>query len=162
MAKLTQEQIRTKTEQWAKLQRQIKKAESGKISELTPFQEAYEKRTAPIIERWDAKIDPLQEKADGLEAEITEWLETQKKSIRIESRSAVAVLEKGNAEGDRVVDAEKFIERCIARKIKNFWQYVKVTIKDANQVMGKTDMDELCTKPKVPFMNTDLMLKEKK
>lgn len=161
MATLTQNAIKTKAEKWASLQAKIARLESEKISELTPHQEAYERKTAPIVARFDEQIDPLQEKADELESEILEWLEKQKRSIRLETKNAIAEMVRSKGFGDRVVDAEKFVAKCIERGIKNFWRLVRVNIKDANQVMGKEDMDELCDRPKVETANATLELKAK-
>lgn len=161
MVKLTQEQIRQKVDAWAKLCGQIATTERARNLELHPHQVSYEKKTRPITEKWNSKLDPLQEKADALETEIVEWLEAQKKSVRIEGKKAVAEFTKSRGFGDRVVDAEKFVARCIERNIKHFWQkYVTVTIKNAQLVMGKEDMDELCSKPPITMAAATLELKD--
>lgn len=160
MPKLTQEAVKQKADRWAKLTKQIKTAENSRNDALHPHQVKYEKATKPIIDEWDEVIDPLQEKADELETEILGWLGEQKKSIRLEGKLAVAELAKGTGLGNRIVDAEKFVAKCVERKIKDFWKYVKVTIKDASLVMGKEDMDDMTDQPKVPFSNSSLTLKD--
>ena len=156
---LTQADIKAKAEKWALLTQKIEKLEAAKDAELEPILAKHEKQLAPINERHDAVIEPLQEKADEIEIEVTEWLEKQKKSIKIESRRAVAEFSKGTKFGDRVVNAVKFIEICTERKIKDFWKLVKVTIKDAESVLGKDDMTAICDKPKVASEIATLSMK---
>lgn len=160
MAKPTQADIQAKAQKWAVLTKKITKAEAQRDAELEPILAKHERQLKPVNERWDATIDPLQEKADALEAEIMEYLEGLKKTTRIESKDAVAEFVKGTKFGDRVVDGAKFVAIATERKIKDFWKMVKVTIKDAEKVLGKEDLESICTKPKVPNENASLTLKD--
>lgn len=157
---LTQADIKAKAERWAMLTKKIETLETAKDAELAPIVARHEKQLAPVHARHDALIDPLQAKADEMEIEINEWLGTQKKSIRIETRNAVAEFSKGTKFGGRVVNAFKFVETATERKIKDLWKYVSVTIKDAETVLGKADLETICEKPKVPSEIASLTLKD--
>ena len=67
MPKLTQKDIRAMADQWADLNKKIAAVEKKRNAELHPHKVAYEEVTRPVIEKWDAKLDPLQDKADALE-----------------------------------------------------------------------------------------------
>lgn len=160
MAKaLTQSDIKSMAERWATHTRKLEKIEADREAELAPVKAAFQKKAAPINEKYDALVDPLQAKADELEEAITEWLRKQKKSIRIESRSAVAEFIKGSKLGNRVVDAFKFVAMASERKIKDYWSHVNVTIKDAEKLLGKDDLDAICSQPKVVSEIVNLELK---
>lgn len=157
--RLTQADVRMLAEQWAVLTKRIDKLEASHAAERAPIVERHQKELAPIADKYDAKVEPLQEKADAIEMRILEWLDGQKRPVRIESKSAIAEFAKGVKFGDRIVNAEVFVRKCVERKIKDFWRLVTVTLKNAETVMGKNDMEEICSKQRIEFESSSLMLK---
>ena len=81
--------------------------------------------------------------------------------MKVIGKKAIASFLKTERPGDRVVDPEAFVAKCVERRIKDFWNYVRVTIKDAAQLMGKEDMEDLCTRPPVQVEQATLELKDK-
>ena len=159
--RLTHADIAKMSDNWARKCAQIKTLENERNAAIHPHQVAFENKTKPILDEYDPKIEKLQEQADDLRNQVLEWLSSQKKSVRVEGKKAIAEFEKGfRLARERVVNAEKFVAKCVERKIKDFWKYVRVAIKDAEAAIGKEDMDQICTRPKVPIAEATLTLKD--
>lgn len=161
MAKLSQSDIRALSERWAAHIKKIALLEKDRNAEMHPHQVAFEKKTQPIVEKYDTQIDKLQEKADAIELQVTEWLESQTKSITLTSKSAIASFFKGKKESkDRVVNAQKFLAFVKEKGAAAVYKCVKVVIKDAEKLIGKTELDKICTKPKEDVEEATLVLKD--
>ncbi len=158
--KLTHADIAKMSDNWARKCARIEKLKNERNAELHPHQVAFEEATKPILDNYDPQIEKLEEQADALETQVLDWLSSQKKSVKVEGKKAIAEFEKGlRLARERVVNAEKFVAKCVERKVKDFWKYVRVQIKDAQLVMSKDEMDEICTKPKVEVADATLTLK---
>lgn len=170
MAKLTHADIKAKAEEYAKTIGQIGKVKKAYVKEVSGImdQQAVEmadlvadhaEELKPFEDRYQPKIDKLNEKAAGLYSEILGWLQQQKKSITLETENTVLRLLKGSRPGNRKVDPAKFVEICIKRGIEGFWRAVNVVLKDAEPILGKNDLEAICSKPEVPFEEASLELK---
>lgn len=170
MAKLTQAEIKEKAEEYAKIIGQIGKLNKAYVKEVSVImgQQAAEmadlvaehaEELQPFGDKYQPKIDKLNEKAAGLHSEILGWLEQQKKSITLETENTIVRLLTGSRPGNRKVDPQKFVETCIKRGIEGFWRAVNVVLKDAEPILGKNDLEAICSKPEVPFEEASLELK---
>ncbi len=170
MAKLTQAQVKEKAEEYAKCAKQIGKLNAGyakETAELYARQEtelakviaAHTQELQPFEDKFQPKIDKLNDKAAGLYSEILGWLQGQSKSVTIETENTILRLLKGSRPGNRKVDPAKFIEICVKRGIEGFWKAVNVVLKDAEPILGKNDLEAICSKPEVAFEEASLELK---
>lgn len=146
-------------ERWAAHTKKVASLEAQRDEELSPIREAYEQKAEAINECYDAQIGKLQDRADAIETEIREWLAKQKKDVRLESRSAIVAITRGEKLGDRVVDAAKFMKLAARRQIDGFMNYVRVTVKDASAVLGKDDLEAVTDRPKLKTEVVTLELK---
>jgi uncharacterized protein YecT (DUF1311 family) len=142
MAKLSQAAIKAKADEWGSYKRKIAKLESDKTEELKEFMEQFAAATKEINDAYDPKLKSLRDKAAAVEAEVIAWLTEHGEAITLSGKIANAV----NADkiGNRVVDAVKFFERAGEK----FWSCVTVGVKKAEEAIGKTELDKICTKPK--------------
>lgn len=70
MAKLSQAQIKTKTDEWGAVTRKVANAEIAKNTELRPFEEEFNQATEQIRNKHDRKLNSLREQADEIQDEI--------------------------------------------------------------------------------------------
>lgn len=159
MGKLSKAEIEEKAEQWAQLQLKIAKLAKAEADELAPFDVAYAKKTQPINEKYQKKFSSLMNQAEPLRTEIIEWLEGQKKSVTVESTSAIASFFKGKKAGTgRVANVKSFLG-FVKSKGEEVYKCMTVVLKDAEKLIGKTELDKICTKPDKDVAEATLELK---
>lgn len=157
---LTKSDIAHEAERWAKHQRDIDKLERERSldAELKAMIARHAEEMRPLVEKYESAIEALETKAATVRSRVIEWLSKQKKSVTVESKSAIAKLITGTRAGNRVPDPEKFIAACKKQK-KDPWPAVGVTIKLGEPILGKNDFDKICAKEDVEFSEATLKLK---
>jgi len=148
---LNQSDISHKAERWAKVRRELDELEAKRDAEL-------DAATEKIAKKYDKRVDALTQKVDTLYDEVLGWLKKRKKSITVESKSAIATLLAGVRSGNREPDAQKFIAACKKRKVDP-WPAVNVVIARAEPILGKNEFDKVCTTKQVPYADASLRLK---
>lgn len=156
MPTLTKSDIAHKLQRWAKHCRDIESIESQKVND---------KKIASLLaqlddlqEPYETEIEKLGAKAAEIKREILDWLGRQKKSVTVESKSAIAQLLTGTRPGNRVPDAQKFIALCKKKKVEP-WAAINVIIKLAEPMVGKNEFDKVCAKEDVEFKDATVALK---
>lgn len=156
MPKVNQKAVTTKLEEFAKVQAQIKRAEKSRNKKLDPIIRKHNEEMKPILEKFEKQVEPLRSRSDAIEKEIKALIEVDRdadgnpKPILITSENAVASVEK--KEGMRIVDAKKYFD-FVKNKSVAFWKSLKVTIKDAEPIVGKNKIDDLSEK-KTDYVST--------
>lgn len=149
MAKVKEKEVKTKLDEWAKLQEKISQAENVRNKKLAPLVAKHNEETKPFIEACDAKTQPWVQKCTTLEAEIKALIEADRdadgnpKPITISTELATATVEK--KVGSRIVNVKKYFD-FVKVKTEEFWKSLKVTIKDAEPIVGKNKIDDLSDK----------------
>jgi hypothetical protein len=143
VAKLSKAQVKKKADEWFKVGKQIEKAEKALATDLRPFEEKFEKDTAPVRERHDAKIQKLYDKQAELNREVIEWLEGQGKVISV--AGDVAIAESVTKIGSRVIDPQKYLDKAKDKGVA-MWDAVTIMIAKAEKLLGKKTIDEISTK----------------
>lgn len=149
MAKVNQTAVKEKLEEWAEVQAKISRADIAKNKKMSPLIEAHNQEIKPIVEAYDKKVQPLRERSAEIEKAIKALIESDRdadgnpKPVMISSESATATVEK--KEGSRVVNVQKYFN-SVKVKTAEFWKSLKVTIKDAEPIVGKNKIDDLSDK----------------
>lgn len=149
MAKVKEKEVKVKLEQWADLQEKIGKAEIVRNKKLDPLQREFHEKTKPILEACELKTQGWKQQSNLLESEIKALVEADRdadgnpKPITISTDTATAVVEK--KVGARVVNVKKYFD-FVKVKTDAFWKSLKVTIKDAEPIVGKNKIDDLSDK----------------
>lgn len=143
MAKLTREKVKELTNEWAKLQAKITRAEAARNAEIDPYLVEFNERTEPIRARHDTKILSLRTQADEIEAKVLGWLNGVGKPIALDADAAVAANE--TVVGKRVISVQQFFDRVKERSAA-FWDCVSVGVAKAEKLIGKTAVDEISMK----------------
>jgi hypothetical protein len=143
MAKLSQADIRAKADEWVSLGNKIEKAQAARDADLKPHQDKYQKACEDVYAVHDPKIEKLQAKRDAIERDVIDWLESQGKTISIETDKAVASNQL--KVGARVIDPHRFFEKAKDKGVAA-WDCVTVMIAKAEKLLGKTAVDEISTK----------------
>jgi hypothetical protein len=143
MAKLTQAQIKEKSQEWAELQEQISDLESKKSNALAPLERQFAEAAFPVAQKYDSRIAKLQEKAASLEKEIVGWLKTLNKAITLETEDAIAANE--SQSGNRKIDPQKFLKKA-KDKGAEAWACVNILVKQAEKLLGAKVVDEISSK----------------
>jgi hypothetical protein len=143
MPKLTQNEIKSKADEWAKLGKRIERCEAEKNAELDPFIKKHLKGIQPILDHHDPKIQKLRDQQAEIYSEIVGWLNNQGKPLTLAGELAVATVE--TKVGSRVIDVKKFLEKA-KDKGEALWDCVSVAIAKAEKLIGKTAVDEISTK----------------
>lgn len=150
MAKPNQKLIKEKLDEWAEYQAKIQKAETDKNNKLAPFVEVHNEKVKPILDAFDAKTSAWREKSAALQSEVIAMVENDRdaegnpKPILISAEKAIVSIEK--KEGSRIVDPQKYFE-FVKERNAAFWESVKIVLKHAEKIVGKTKADELSDKP---------------
>lgn len=156
MPRVIQKDVKAKAEEWAKVQKRIALIEKKKNKKLSPLIEAHNEVTKEIISAFDEKIAPHRQAAAALEKEIKVLVEVDRdkdgnpKPITIRSKNAIVAVEKN--EGIRVVNVKKYFD-FVKSKSAEFWASLKVTIQDAEPIVGKNVIDDLSEK-KVSYVSS--------
>lgn len=146
---VNQKSVKEKLDQWAVLQEKICKSNVKRNRELDPHLRAHQEAIAPIVEKYDQAVAPFVVESNALEKEIESLLFAnvdsggKPKTMTVQGATATAQVSKH--EGARVVDVQKFFE-AVKVKTESFWNSLKVVIKDAEQLVGKTKIDEISEK----------------
>lgn len=143
MPKLTQAQIKSKLDDWAKADSKIQKATETMNAALEPLERKHALAVLPVLGEHTPKIQKLQDQKAAIEAELIDWLRSQNKPLTIEGDLAVAANE--TKVGSRVIDVQKFFD-AVKEKNADFWSCVSVAIAKAEKLIGKNKVDDLSTK----------------
>lgn len=143
MAKLSQAQIKEMADRVVELERKMLSLEEKRGKEIEPFRVAFERDTADINAKYDAKAAKLREERDTIYGEVVIWLESQGKVMSLEGEKAVAVNEL--VVGKRVIDPETFFDKARFHG-RLFWDCLTVGIAKAEKLIGATAVDEMATK----------------
>lgn len=149
MAKVKEKEVKAKLDEWANLQAKIVHQENIRNKKLAPLIQKHNEETKPFIDVCEAKTQPWRTKAAAIEAEIKALIESDRdadgnpKPITISTDSAIATVEK--KVGARMVNVKKYFD-FVKVKTADFWKSLKVTIKDAEPIVGKNKIDELADK----------------
>jgi putative NADH-flavin reductase len=150
MPKFSPKEVEALLDEWAAAQSKINKLQTKCNKEMDPFVREHNERVAPIVEAFESKAQPLRQKSDEIEQAIITALmsnldkDKNPKLVTINGAGAVAVVER--KEGSRVVDVEKYFN-FVKVKTKAFWDSLKVTLKNAEPLVGKDQIDKIATKP---------------
>lgn len=158
MAKFNKKTSIEKQELWADAKAKLAKAEAAKIAALDPYILEFNERTKPIHERHDKKIAALRDEAAVLEKEVLEALEDAG-PIRLETERTVAEHAVGVKVGNRVASVKKLLGYVAEKGEDVIYGCLGVVLKTAETVIGKKELDEICTKTETPFKEVTLKLK---
>lgn len=159
MAKaLSQSDVVFEAERWAASVKKLNTLEAAREAEIEPLTARYEAAVASINEMHDGEIDKLQKKADEHEARVVDWLNTKKKTTKLETKSAVAEIVHGTKAGPRIIDPQKLIALC-KKKSVDLWQMVNVLVGAADKLLGKKEVDAISTNETTPTKTVTLKLK---
>jgi phage host-nuclease inhibitor protein Gam len=171
VAKLTQAEVKEKVDLWA-----AKNVEHEKLcakyetataaiydrqqQELDDLIEKHEAELAPIAKKHTPKIERVATEIETLHSEVIGWLKTQKKSLTLQTDSAIAEFYKGQKESkDRVVSVEGFLQFVKTKGDGPVYRCMRVGLKEAEELIGKTELDKICSKPKKDVEEATLELK---
>jgi len=172
VAKLTQTEVKEKAESYA-----AKMAEYDKLvtkyeaatkdigerhqKELEELLEKHETELAPIAKKHLPKIEKISIEIEALYGEVIDWLQSQKKSIKLESSSAIAEFFKGKKElPGRVASVKDFLGYVKTKGEDAVYACMNVVLKDAEKLIGKTELDKIASKPKKDVEKATLTLKD--
>ena len=106
-------------------------------------------------------IGPELRKAEKLQKEITAWLKTNGKSVRIEGEFAIATFTIGEKFADRVVDVHEFLEAANDKgDAEAAFECLVVEVSKAEALLGKDKVNEISTRATVETKKASLVLKE--
>lgn len=159
MAKATLEEIKIKADEYAKIAKQIERAEAKRDEELAPIVAKHEKKVAEIEALHDPKIERLQRKADGLKAEVVEWMATKKTSWAAEGEISVFGVKVGTKQLERVPDKSKLWDLCKKKGVE-FFDLVSVALASADKALGKKEVDAISERREVPTRTEFLTVKD--
>lgn len=143
MAKMSQAEVKERSDEYARLDRKISKAADAMNADLEPLLEELEKKSAPIRKRHEPKIQKLRDEQAAIETEILGWLNGVGKPIVLEAELAVAANEL--VVGKRSIDAKKFYD-AVKQKSAAFWDCLSVGIAKAEKMLGKAEVDKIAEK----------------
>lgn len=142
--------VKEKLEEWAALKKAVAAEEAKRDKKIAPLLEEFTAETAPIRDACAKKTAPMVATAAALEKELLALIQVDRdendkpKPVTIATDNAVAQVEIKS--GARVVDVQKYFN-LIKDKSAAFWATLKVTLKDAEPIIGKEKIDEISTKP---------------
>ncbi len=148
--KVSQKTIKEKLDEWADLQAKIAKAEADKNNKLAPHLELHNEKVKPILDLFEGKTAAWAKKSAELQTELITAVENDRdadgypKPVLISSDKATVSVEK--KEGSRIVDPQKYFD-FVKERNAAFWESVKITLKFAEKIIGKTKADEISDKP---------------
>ncbi len=149
-----QSDVVAKAERWATLKKQIAVIDAAREKKLAPV----EAKMRAIDVEFDAQIEPIQKKADAFETEVREWLEKQKKSVTVESKSAVVEIVHGTKLADRKADVKRFL-KFAKTKGDAVYDCLTVAIAKAKTLIGEAELDKISERGSVPTKTVTLKLK---
>lgn len=120
---------------------------------------AAQQRVDELAAVHDKKIEAAQARADALEAEILAWFEKRAKSVKVESRHAVAELVVGTKLGNRQIDAKKLTALC-KKKGVDVGSVISIMVQRCDDLLGKKEVDAISTRDSVPARTASVKLKD--
>lgn len=158
MAKATLEEIKAKADEYAKLAKQIARAEKMRDAELAPILTRHEEELAAASDKFERKINRLTFDASAIKAEVLAWLGPRKKTYAAESELATFGVEVGTKQLERQPDKPKLLALCKKKGVE-FFDLVNVMLAEADKRLGKKDVDEISTRRTVDTRSEYLKLK---
>lgn len=144
MGRFTQTEIKTKADEWARKGEEIEKASAARDKALEPYIAGYNDAIAPVLAKYEPKIDRLTRERNEIEAEVIGWLNGVGKPLALTGELAVATVE--SKIGSRAIDVEKFFA-AVKDKNAAFWACFSVLVAKAEKLLGAAKVDEISTKP---------------
>lgn len=149
MPRVKKKLVREKLAEWEQLQAKLAEAEKKKNDALAPLLKVHNEHAKPILEKFDKTVAPLNEQNTALTNEILSLIQADTDE---KGRPKPVIIEEGNAtakvshtDGPRVVNPEKFFD-FVQQKNKKFWDCVTVGVALGEELIGKEDLNPLCTK----------------
>lgn len=140
---LSQKAVKELADEWADLGDKIAKLDSKRNAELDPYLILHNETIKPVLDKYDPKIEKLQERQSEIYDEVTEWLSIQGRPIVLEGENAVAAVEV--KVGSRTIDPKAFFD-LVKTKGSEFWGCLTVQIAKAERFLGKTEVDRISEK----------------
>jgi hypothetical protein len=150
MSKFSPKETKEKLAEYEVIQSRIEYFQTRCNKEMASHVVAHNEAIKPILEKYEPKIEPLRIRAGEIEKEICGALKANldadgnPKLLTIDGETHTVSLSK--KEGSRVVDVEKFFS-FVKVKTAAFWKSLKVNLKDAEPLVGKSEIDKIATKP---------------
>lgn len=123
--------------------------ETKRQKELAPHRQTFEDTVAPINNKFDKQLSPVQERITELENEVeagilaSEQEDGTLKLMRVESANLVAT---ATAHTVRQVEPQQFFA-AVAESERNstFWGCITIAIQKAEKLLGKVKLDAIAT-----------------
>lgn len=161
MAKLTRTQVLELMDEFGEIEAKIAKADRAKNRAMDPLIEAHNEACKPILEKFDKAVNPLNARKAEIEKTVFGYLEQQGKDQVIITQDGVVALQNTETKiGQRVIDPEKFF-KTVKSKGAEFWNCLKVGIKEAEKFLGKNEVDKIADKKETTVVIRTLTVEQK-
>jgi hypothetical protein len=160
VAKLSQAAIKTKADEWAAKLAEIRKLEAAKEKAIAPIVAQHEEELRPFLAKYDPKIEQLQAEAAALHTEVIGWLNEREAPIHLETDKAIAARSTVAKVGPRVASVKRFLE-VAKSKGESMYECLDVLIANAEKLLGKKELDQICTRPATETTTCTLKLKDR-
>jgi len=140
VVKPTQKSIATALLQWSKLQAKRERIEAERDQIIAPIRTRFEQRCAPIHNRANLKLEPLQQQISQLETDITAAMMagiSENGDIKINRVSIATSIVEVATRSEREIDAKAFFDAVPeSQRSAAFWSCFKTLVAKAEKFLG--------------------------